>query len=262
MTGADPTGTARSLAVDPPPAPGRGPRVFCFHHAGGTASVFAGWQREVGSGVSVHPVQLPGRERRLHDEYPEDMAALVAGLDAELAPWLEAPHVFYGHSMGALVAFALTRRRHSRGAPLPEALVTGAFGDPAAPPPLEVVPSMSDDDLLDLLIGLGGMSDVVRRYPQWAGPALALIRADLALCTSFQAGPAVPMPVALHAFAGADDPLLDSSSVRAWGAHTAARFTADVVPGGHFFLADPVARARVLAAVTAPLTAAAGARAR
>jgi surfactin synthase thioesterase subunit len=261
MTGDNSPGSGTPTpAVDPPPAPGAGPRVFCFHHAGGTASVFTGWQREVGRAVSVHPVQLPGRERRLHDEYPDDMAALVADLDAELSPWLEAPHVFYGHSMGALVAFALTRHRFSRGAPLPEALVTGAFGDPAAPPPLEVVPSMSDDDLLDLLIGLGGMSDVVRRYPRWAGPALALIRADLALCTSFQAGPSVPMPVPLHAFAGAEDPLLDATSVAAWGAHTSAGFTAEVVPGGHFFLADPAARARVLAAVTAPLTAAAGAR--
>jgi surfactin synthase thioesterase subunit len=261
MTAADSPGAVTSpLAVDPPPAPGTAPRVFCFHHAGGTASVFTGWQREAGRAVSVHPVQLPGRERRLHDEYPDDMAALVADLDAELSPWLEAPHVFYGHSMGALVAFALTRHRFSRGARLPEALVTGAFGDPAAPPPLEAVPSMSDDDLLDLLIGLGGMSDVVRRYPRWAGPALALIRADLALCTSFQAGPGVPMPVPLHAFAGAEDPLLDSTSIEAWGAHTSAGFTAEVVPGGHFFLAGPVARARVLAAVTAPLTAAAGAR--
>lgn len=242
----------QTFAVDPRPLPGTAPRVFCFHHAGGTASAFSGWQREVGTSVSVHPVQLPGRERRKATPLPQDMAGLVASLDAELDPWLAEPHVFYGHSMGALVALALARRRHSLGAPLPKALVVGAFGDPSAPAALAGVPSMPDEELLDLLIGLGGMSDVVRGYPEWSAPALALVRADLLLCHGYQASPAIALPVAVHAFAGADDPLM--SYMDAWAAHTATRFTAEVVPGGHFFLTDPTARARVLAAVTDPLT--------
>lgn len=36
-------------------------RLFCFHHAGGAASAFAGWQEALGPDVSVVPVQLPGR---------------------------------------------------------------------------------------------------------------------------------------------------------------------------------------------------------
>lgn len=245
----------RTPAVDPPPVPGSPPRLFCFHHAGGDGSAFRDWQRRLGPSVAVHPVRLPGRERRLRCPYPPDLGTLVADPDAELTPWLAEPHAFYGHSMGALVAFALTRHRHARGAPLPRALLVGAFGDPSDPSPLEHVPALGDDELVDLLVDLGGMSEVVRRYPAWTAPALALLRADLALCRGHRVGEAVALPVPVHAFTGAADPLLLPARVRGWSAHTASGFTLEVVPGGHFFLEHPAALERVLTAAANALLA-------
>ncbi|MEK8173840.1 alpha/beta fold hydrolase [Streptomyces sp. M19] len=100
-------------------APAAGPgaarlRLLCFHHAGGTASSFAAWQRAFPPDVAVVPVQLPGREHRGAEPRYRDLAALVADLDDELSPLLELPYAVYGHSMGALIGHALADRRHRR----------------------------------------------------------------------------------------------------------------------------------------------------
>ncbi|WP_372347708.1 thioesterase II family protein [Streptomyces sp. KL116D] len=74
------------------------------------ASAYRRWQHDLdahGAGA-VLPVQLPGREGRMTETTATDLHALVAELDEQLDAELEHPHVFYGHSMGALVAYALT----------------------------------------------------------------------------------------------------------------------------------------------------------
>src|SRR5579862_3518131 len=42
-------------------------RLFCFAYAGGTASMFRGWQERLPSHVEVCAVQLPGRESRIQE---------------------------------------------------------------------------------------------------------------------------------------------------------------------------------------------------
>ena len=42
-------------------------RLFCFPYAGGGASAYRGWERELPADVEVCLVQLPGRETRLRE---------------------------------------------------------------------------------------------------------------------------------------------------------------------------------------------------
>jgi len=114
-------------STDAPPSPVGAAvntvRLFGFHHAGGGPSAFAGWRYALGGAVDVVPVVVPGGGHH-------DFASLVERLADELAPRLDEPHVFYGHSMGALVAYRLTRLREGRGQRLPDRLLLGAFAAP------------------------------------------------------------------------------------------------------------------------------------
>ena len=86
-------------------------RLFCFHHAGGSAALYRELREELAPDIDVLPVQLPGREGRVDDVLPNRMDALVAELDEQLDTVLAAPYALYGHSMGALIAYELTRHR-------------------------------------------------------------------------------------------------------------------------------------------------------
>jgi surfactin synthase thioesterase subunit len=231
-----------------------GTRLFCFHHAGGTASAFSAWQHELGPKVAVLPVQLPGRERRAAEPRFTDMTALIADLDRSLDPLLDPPYAFYGHSMGAIVAYNLTRLRAARGQSLPFRLMVGAYPPPHVVAPITDALRLSDDQLARWLADLGGMSELILRYPDWVRAALALLRDDLLVCQSRSSPGDRPLPCPIEAFVGENDPLLTLAEVAGWARHSSVGCRVHAMPGGHFFIHDsPSVFLHALAAALHPL---------
>ncbi|MDQ1030659.1 surfactin synthase thioesterase subunit [Streptomyces umbrinus] len=228
------------------PQPHAPVRLLCFPFAGGGASAYGRWQRELdarGASVDVLPVRLPGREGRSGEPRFTELASLVAELDEELDEVLASPHLLYGHSMGSLIAYALIRRRQERGAPLPCAALLAAYRAPHLPPPRldsdagtgAGSGSDADSDLARALVALGGLPEALLGHPEWLRALLPVVRDDLALCAS--AGPTGgPVRVPLHLFAGADDPLVRLPEVTAWRRYAARGSEVRILPGGHFFL--------------------------
>lgn len=225
------------LAAAPDPAARL--RLFCFHHAGGAASAFRGWQRVLGPQVSVVPVQLPGREQRVKEPRFTDRRDLVADLADALEPELRRPYAFYGHSMGALLAHDVSRLRQRRGERPPERLLVGAAPAPDLDPGLDGVVRLPDPELASWMVALGGMSAELLRHPAWVAHAAALVRDDLRLCLGHRATAAdEPLPARVDVFAGTDDPLVSRQDALGWVRHTAAGCKVHRVQGGHFFLTD------------------------
>ncbi|NUR61483.1 MAG: thioesterase [Catenulispora sp.] len=218
-------------------------RLFCFHHAGGSGSVFADWQSVLAPNVSVQPVQLPGRERRVREPRITDMARLTEELDRELGPHMDGPCAFYGHSMGGLVAWHLVLHRRRTGQRLPRALLVGACNPPHRPPLSASTKGMTRDQLVAWMQEMGGISELVLRYPEWVDAAVSLLRDDLELCDSHPhaaqlAAPPAPLPVPLYGFVGADDPGVGPDAMADWLRYTEAQGEVFPIPGGHLFFRD------------------------
>ena len=65
---------------------------------------------------------------------------------------------------------------------------------------------------------------------------LPVLRADFAVCETYQYAPGEPLACPISAFAGASDPLACPAEVAAWAGHTEGSSIVRVVPGAHFFL--------------------------
>ena len=221
------------------PSPGARLRLVCFHHAGGAASTFSTWASTLEPDIAVLPVQLPARERRVHEPCPGDLATLVAALDEALDETLSEPYAMYGHSMGALIAYSLVRRRYEAGRTLPVRLLLGAYPAVHLAPPLEQVLGLDDDRMVRWLCTVGGMSPTVARYPDWTRAAVRLFRDDLRLCsTARHPADDIPLPLPIDVLTGADDPLMTSDKANAWARYTTVGCQVHVVPGGHLFVRD------------------------
>lgn len=215
-------------------------RLFCFHFAGGGASAFAGWPRLLRPYAHVCPVQLPGRESRGGEPRFTDVPALIDDLALELDGSVGANAVFYGHSMGAMIAFELTRRLAGTGRQLPAAIVAGACPAPHLPTPV-IAPTLdeiADEDLARALTEIGGLPRALLDHPEWLAALLPIARDDLRLCMSHAPAPVEPLPTRIATIAGRDDPLVAADDVAAWRSHAGAGFDTHVVAGGHLFIKD------------------------
>ena len=109
----------------PFPQPDATLRLFCLPFAGGGASIYRGWGKLLGPTIEVCPIQLPGRENRFSEPAFKNAQALAQALANQLQLYSNKPFVIYGHSMGALLAFELTRALQSNGMEMPEVLLLG-----------------------------------------------------------------------------------------------------------------------------------------
>ena len=211
-------------------------QLFCLHHAGGAASLYRSWARLMPASIEPIAVQLPGRGDRFRERPLDAMAPLLDALVEAMHPLLDRPFAFYGLSMGARVAWALSHRLRDLALPLPCALFLASA---AAPGWEESQPGWEERkaDLVRYLREMGGTPPEVFAEPDLLASMLPTLRADLTLVDSFRFRPAVPLDMPIHAYAGADDTEGSPERMSGWRAETRGRFALDVVAGGHFF--DP-----------------------
>jgi surfactin synthase thioesterase subunit len=200
--------------------------------------VFRGWQRALGPHVSVWPILLPGREKRAGETRFVDLTALIEDLASHLEPFLECPHVFFGHSMGALIAYRLAGRRRASGRSLPDALLLSAYPAPHLPAPLPPSGHMDGPALARLLADLGGLPGEILSWPRWLEALLPVVRDDLMVCASHHELGEPPLACPVHLFGADADPLVSEMELRAWSRHVTRPSEVRLFPGDHFYLED------------------------
>ena len=177
-------------------------RLFCFPYAGAGASAFRGWAEAMPPTVLLSPARLPGRESRLPETPLRRMDSLVAAVGEAILPHLDRPFAFFGHSMGAAVAFELTRRLRREKRPLPAALfVSGAraprFRLGHVPPPGAFRRGVAQGTR-----ALEGLSEHVRQSPELLRVVLPALQADTALYRAYAYEVEPPLGCRIRAYGG------------------------------------------------------------
>jgi surfactin synthase thioesterase subunit/glycosyltransferase involved in cell wall biosynthesis len=209
-----------------------GPRLFCFPHAGGGAAAFAGWR---GPMVPACPVRLPGRESRLAEAPFERMGPLVEALAQALEGYLDRPFAFFGHSVGAAVAFELARALRRRGQAGPAALFVSGARAPCYRRDYVPPPPPNDEELLGELRRLDGTPPELLDDPLALRAVLPALRADAALYRTYVYAGGPPLECPLHAYGGDADSRIAVEHLEAWSRETTGPFAMRMFPGGHFF---------------------------
>src|SRR5262249_44475104 len=231
-----PTVTERWLAyVSPrPQAP---VRLFCFPYAGGGASVYRGWADGLAGAAEVCPVQLPGRENRFREPVFTRLPPLIEALAEALRPFLDRPFAFFGHSLGALVAFELARRlRRDQGAE-PVRLFVSACGAPQTRARRGgEIPPRPAGEFWHEGGRLNGTPTGVLDDGELRELLLPTLRADFAVGETYRYAGGPPLTCPVCALGGLGDETVDRRDLDAWRVRTAGPFRRRLLPGDHFFL--------------------------
>ncbi len=225
-----------SWFLRPNPAPQASLRLFCFPYAGGNPSVFFPWARSMPRNIELWTIQLPGHGERLAEKPYSHIEPLVQDLAAAILPYLDQPFAFFGHSMGATVAFELARRLHRQGDPEPSNLIVSAQKAPQSPHRHPITHDLPKNEFIDELRRLNGTPAEVFSHAELLELLLPVLRADFAVCETYtyQDGPTLNCPVT--AFGGLADPDIERYELEAWREQTCGRFRLRMFPGDHFFL--------------------------
>lgn len=231
------------------PGSGARRRLICFAHAGAGAWSFREWPAGLPEDVDVVGVQLPGREDRLTDPPFSNVPDVVAQLIDVLAPELALPCVFFGHSMGALIAFELVRELRRRELPGPRLLVVSAFRAPQLPRRVLSPHELTDAEFIAAVNErYSAVPDAVASNAELMDLILPGLRGDISICDTYAFGEEAPLDCPIVAFGGRDDDEVGQSDLEVWESQTSAGFELNMFPGGHFF--HQTERDEVLSALT------------
>jgi len=164
------------------------------------------------------------------------MSALVEAIEHVIAPYLDQPFAFYGHSMGAAVAFELARALQRHGRPLPSTLYVSGARSPKFRLNWTPPPAPSEAELLEQLRELDGIPTDILDNPQAMEIAMRILRADSALYRTYVYSPEEALAVPIFAYGGAADPNVRAEHVEAWREQTTSRSVRREFEGGHFFI--------------------------
>lgn len=219
------------------PAFKEGVRLICIPNAGGGPAMFRTWTGELPERVGVFAALLPGQGSRLREIPPTETGVLAADLCAGIEPFLNEPYALFGYSMGALIAFEMTRLLRTQGKPLPVHLFVAARRAPQIPDagsPLHALPEA--DFVNGVQSRYGGIPEVIRKDAELMTVFTPVLRANFTMIESYKYHEEEPLDIPLNAFGGTRDKTTNEKELSAWRQQSKRSFSYQLFDGDHFFI--------------------------
>eukprot|EP00040_Diaphanoeca_grandis_P024578 m.135297 g.135297 ORF g.135297 m.135297 type:complete len:2787 (+) comp29787_c4_seq1:169-8529(+) len=226
-------------------------RLFCFPFAGGSPHTFRAWSNaELLNHIEIQCVHPPGRGTRFEDEPVASLAESVALIVEAMLPFMDVPFGFFGHSLGALMAYEVTRELKAQGFPAPIFLIASGSESPnlteeshKTRATTTLLSELNDEDFLRKVgTDWNYIPTEVSSDKALLDLVLPVLRSDLNMWQTYThaAGDrGISTPVL--ALGGADDTTVSRAALDDWQTCTNASFETQIVPGNHFFVETDVA---------------------
>jgi medium-chain acyl-[acyl-carrier-protein] hydrolase len=225
-----------SWVTCPKPNPQADLRLFCFPYAGGSSLIFRTWASSLPGNVEVCPVELPGRGTQMKSPPFNRIKPLVSALASILLPYLDKPFAFFGHSMGGLLSFELTRQLYIKYNLSPVHLFVSANRAaqvPSTKPPIHALP---ETEFKEELRRLNGTPASVLENQELMQLLTPILRADFAILETYVYTKQPPLECPITAFGGLQDEEVSLQELEAWQEQTKASFKLQMFSGDHFFI--------------------------
>ncbi|HEY3121481.1 MAG TPA: alpha/beta fold hydrolase [Vicinamibacteria bacterium] len=213
-------------------------RLFCLPYAGGSAGIYRNWHDWMAPEVEVVAVELPGRGIHMRRAPLDRMEALTEALADAMRPLLDLPFAIFGHSMGGLVGFELSRALARDHAAAPVHLFVSAIEPPHLFSSRMSLHDLPQGELIAALRGFNAAAAEAFQNQELAEILLPVVRADFRLVETYRyaAGAALRHPIT--AFGGLADASTPAHALEAWREHTTESCMIRLLAGDHFFIHD------------------------
>lgn len=179
---------------------------------------------------------LPGRGGRRSESLFTRLEPLVEAISEAIAPWLDRPFAFFGHSMGALISFELARRLRADHGLLPCHLFLSARSAPQLPVLQSPIHGLPDSAFIEELRHFNGTPAQILDEPEILELMIPVLRADFAVCETYRYRREEALNCAMTVFGGDRDRWSSKEALEAWQIHVSGEFKLHMFPGDHFYM--------------------------
>ncbi|MBD0254871.1 MAG: thioesterase [Cytophagales bacterium] len=212
-------------------------QLFCLPFAGGNKYSYRHFERLAPRGLSVIPLELAGRGSRSHEPLATSLAVLTDDVFGQIRHKLNQPYAIYGHSMGALLGYLLTRKIIEEKCNQPLHLFCTGAGGPSRPldePPRYALPKLQ---FIDKIREMGGSPDEVLNNEVLMNFFEPILRADFEAVDTYTYRETEPFDVPVSVITGLNERITREEAML-WQQETTRKLYVKHLPGNHFFIFD------------------------
>ncbi|NVO08910.1 MAG: thioesterase [Bacteroidales bacterium] len=212
-------------------------KLFCFPYAGGSSSIYAKWDFYLYDFIKLFPVELAGRGSRIDDpvykSYDNMIDDILNRIHEEISSGFFA---FFGHSMGALIAFSLAQRIAKE--KLNEPVHIFFSGQEA--PHFKINSNtkkhtLPDSQFLEEIIKMGGLPDKLIDNKEFLNFFLPVLKNDFKLDETFTLDNQEPLNTNFSVLTGRNDSITYDEIV-SWNKYSSKFCNVQYFNGNHFFI--------------------------
>lgn len=211
--------------------------LFCLPFAGGSKYSLLFLKKVLPSNITCHFLEYPGRGGRIKESFANDMDEVVSDLYSKIEFSLNKPYAIYGHSMGAKVAYLLSKRiSESKNLQPLHVFVSGTDAPSVADKttPKHLLPK---DEFLVAVKELGGLPDEILENAEMLEYFEPILRADFKASETYQYLKTSPLTIPMTVMTGEKEDIEDADILE-WQSETTVPIKFYKFPGNHFFIYD------------------------
>jgi len=206
-------------------------KLFCFHYAAGSDTIFFPWKDKILDNVELIPVLLPGRGSRIEEPCLTNIEDFLTKFIPLLKTELDRPFVLFGHSMGGIIAFLVARALQSQGLLLPKQLIVSGSNHPKHRPK-KTWYNLPEKELTEIFTEM----DKTAFDSKFFQKMITALRSDLQIMETFPYESARRFHFPITAFYSDEDKIVEAHTINSWADETHGLFEKVQFSGSHYFI--------------------------
>ena len=209
--------------------------LLCLPFAGGSKYSYTGYAKYLDNGLKMHALELPGRGARLRENLLYNIEAQVDDLIKQVGGSIRDPYAIYGHSMGTVLGFLMTRKIIASGMRPPLYLFMTGRGGPSVSYNERQYHSLERPAFIEALKDLGGCPEEILNNASLMELYEPILRADFKALAEYKyaQGPSLPIPIMV--MYGRQEKVTHQQACL-WQRETIYPIEVKAFEGNHFFI--------------------------
>lgn len=211
--------------------------LYFLPFAGGSKYSYHNFVKNAPAEINIIPVEIPGRGSRFREQLLTNIHEIADDVFSQICDGLDVPYGIYGHSMGSLLGYLVTKRILAKGLPAPLHLFFTGASAPSVEKDTVMRYLLPKEEFRAELKQLGGSPDEILSDDNLMDFFEPILRADFEAVETYDYQPTEPFSLPVHIIIGTNEKVTYEDAIK-WQEETLQKIKVQQLPGGHFFIFD------------------------